>query len=60
MIYQLPDSTQTNLIGDYQQKVDMSTFLDNGKILLKVGNRFLLFENDGEFVDEVEFDDISK
>lgn len=29
-IYALPDSTTTPLLGDYQNKVDMSTFLSSG------------------------------
>ena len=38
----------------------MSTFLDDGDILLKVGYRYMLFHNDGEFVDEIEFSDVSE
>jgi hypothetical protein len=38
----------------------MTTFLDDGNILLKVGYRFMLFENNGEFKDEIDFSDIAK
>jgi hypothetical protein len=56
----LPDSVTTNLIGDYENKVTMSTFLDDGDILLQVGYRFMLFENNGEFKDEIEFSDVAE
>ena len=36
-------------------KVDFSTYLNDNKILLRVHNRFMLFESDGRFIDEVEF-----
>lgn len=39
----MPDSVTTNLIGDYENRVDMSTFLEDGDILLKVGYRYMLF-----------------
>ena len=35
----------------------MSTFLENGRILLKCKNRFHVFSNMGNFIDEVEFND---
>lgn len=38
----------------------MSTFLDDGDILLQVGYRFMLFENNGEFKDEIEFSDVAE
>lgn len=37
--------------------------MDDGKILMKVGHRFCLFDSDGVFMDEIEFsfkDDNSK
>jgi hypothetical protein len=37
--------------------VDMSTFLNDGKILIKIRRRFMVFNINGEFIDEVEFDD---
>jgi hypothetical protein len=60
IIYQLPDSLTTKLIGDYENKVDMSTFLNDGDILLKVDYRFMRFGNDGQFKDEIEFSDVAK
>jgi hypothetical protein len=51
----LPDSTSVSLINDHQQKTDFSTFLDDGKIFLKIEHRFVLFDKDGCFMDPVEF-----
>ena len=34
----------------------MSTFIFDGKILIKVSGRFLIFNSQGVFIDEVEFD----
>lgn len=33
----------------------MSTYVEGGKILVKVFKRFMVFTQKGEFVDEVEF-----
>jgi hypothetical protein len=35
----------------------MSSFLEDGKILMKIRRRFMIFTNDGAFIDEVEFND---
>ena len=35
-ICQKPDSTSKTLINDYMNEVDMSTYLSDGKILIKV------------------------
>lgn len=35
----------------------MSTFLEDGKILIKIRRRFMVFTADGAFIDEVKFDD---
>ena len=35
----------------------MSSFLDDGKILVKIRRRFMVFTGDGAFIDEVEFND---
>ena len=35
----------------------MSTFLENGKILVKIRRRFMIFTGDGAFIDEVDFND---
>ena len=45
------------LINDYLNWVDMSTFLEDGKILVKNRRRFMVFTNNGNFIDEVEFND---
>ena len=34
----------------------MSTFLNDGSILLKMGQRFLHFTQNGKFISEVEFE----
>lgn len=36
----------------------MSTFLEDGKILIKIGQRFILFNENGAFIDEIEFEDL--
>tara|TARA_B110000285_G_C15033723_1_gene568087 strand:+ start:505 stop:1170 length:666 start_codon:yes stop_codon:yes gene_type:complete len=54
-MYQLPDSSNVSLINDQQEKTIFSTFLDDGKIFLNVGHRFVLFDKDGIFMDPVEF-----
>ena len=56
-IFYLPDSTEKTLINDFQNYVDMSTFLENGNILLKIKERYMVFTQRGKFIDEVEFDD---
>ena len=56
-IFQLPDKTQKTLINDFQNFVDMSTFLQNGNILVKIRRRFMLFTADGGFIEEISFDD---
>ena len=38
----------------------MSTFLDNGDILVKCEERFLIYSNKGDFIDEVEFQDTGR
>jgi hypothetical protein len=35
----------------------MSTFLENGKILVKIRRRFMIFTGDGAFIAETEFND---
>ena len=35
----------------------MSSFLNDGKILIRCANRFMIFEENGTFIDEVEFND---
>ena len=50
----------TSLVADFDGLVDMTTFLDTGDIFLKIKNRYLIFDNTGEFIDEVEFTDIKE
>jgi hypothetical protein len=56
-LFQKPDKTEKPLINDYLNWVDMSTFLDNGKIMIKIRRRFMIFTHDGAFIDEVDFND---
>ena len=54
-VYQKPDNMNLTLIHDVEDAVQLVTWLDDGNILLKVGNRFLLFNDCGNFIDEIEF-----
>ena len=54
-IFSLPNKTQKTLINDFQNKVDASSFLGNGNILLKISNRFMIFSSDGNFITEATF-----
>ena len=58
IIYSLPDNKTNILINDIDDKVDMSTFLTKDRILLKLAQRFLLFDKDGAFIDQIEFEDL--
>ena len=57
MIFQRPDTTRSTLINDFLNWVDMSSFLSDGKILVKIRRRFMIFTGDGAFIDEANFDD---
>lgn len=57
---QTPNSLVTTLVADFDQKVEFTTFLATGNILLKTANRYMIFDPTGEFIDEVEFSDIRK
>jgi len=35
----------------------MSTFIFDGKVLVKIRRRFMVFDAKGDFIDEVEFND---
>ena len=59
-IYTLPDQVQKTLINDYGNYVDMSTFLDDGNILIRSRRRFMIFTKEGFFKDEVTFNDDNK
>lgn len=54
-MYQLPESSNVSLINDQQEMTNFSTYLDDGKIFLNVGHRYVLFDKDGIFMDPVEF-----
>jgi len=43
------------MIQDKNNSVELVTFLKDGNILLKIGNRFMLFNDCGNFIDEIEF-----
>ena len=57
-IMQTPSSLTTTLIADLDEVAEFSTFLEDGNILLKSASRYMIFNSDGQFVDEVEFKDI--
>jgi hypothetical protein len=38
-------------------EVDMSTYLSDGKIMIKIGRRFMVFTVNGAFIDETHFND---
>ena len=46
------------LINDIDSKVELSTFLVDGRILIKIAQRFMLFDPEGTFIDEIEFEDL--
>ena len=56
-LFQKPDQVEKPLINDFLNWVDMSTFLESGKIMVKCRRRFMIFTNDGHFIDEVDFND---
>ena len=56
-IVYLPNAYEKTIINDFQNGVDMSTFLANGNILLKIFHRFLIFSADGAFISTVTFED---
>jgi len=43
------------LINDFGNFVDMSTFLEDGNILIRSRRRFMVFTSEGFFKDEVDF-----
>ena len=54
-MFQRPNKVQKSLVNDFQNYVDMSTFLENGGILVNCRRRYMVFAGDGNFVDEVYF-----
>lgn len=59
-MFQQPDSLASTMVADSEGKVEFTTFMDNDKVLLKIANRFMVFDNIGKFIDEVEFKDLKK
>lgn len=57
--YEEPDSVSVSLLADYQNKCEFSTFLQSGEILIKIMDRYLVFNNDGEFIYQCTFGDIN-
>ena len=51
----MPDNKTNVLVPDINNKCDMSTFLEDGKIMVKIASRFLLFHSNGSFIDQIEF-----
>jgi hypothetical protein len=60
MTYAVPHSKTGILLSDRNKKVSLSTFLDNGKILVQIAHRFFIFAKDGTFLDEIEFEEMRK
>tara|TARA_B110000285_G_scaffold235340_1_gene316454 strand:- start:999 stop:1304 length:306 start_codon:yes stop_codon:yes gene_type:complete len=58
-ILYLPNAYEKTIINDFQNGVDMSTFLANGNILLKIFHRFLIFSTDGAFISKVTFEELA-
>ena len=57
-VFNKPDVCQKTLINDRMNKVEMSTFLQDGEILLKIGSRFLHFNSEkGDFIGKMKFND---
>ena len=44
-------------MNDHQNWVDISTFLEDGKIMIKIRRRFMVFSKQGDFIGEVSYND---
>ena len=55
-LYQIPDSTSISLINNHDNKINFTSFMEDGNILMNVGHRFSMFDRDGIFMDEIEFE----
>lgn len=58
-IYELPDSTSTSLINETNKQVNFSTFInidENPAILVNVGDKFVIFDENGVFKSLVFFE----
>lgn len=58
MTYKLPDSKTQILLSDKNKSVKLSTFLDNGSVLVQIAHRFFIFNEFGIFLDEIEFEEM--
>lgn len=56
-ILQRPDTAHEVILNDPFAWLDLSSYLDDGKILMKVRRRFMVFSCDGAFLSEVTFSD---
>jgi len=56
-ISSVPDTNERVIVNDFMNSVDMSTFMPDGKILLRVNQRFMIFNSEGAFIQEVHFKD---
>ena len=54
-VFQMPDSMHITMIQNKFDKVDLVTYLNDGRIFLKIGTRYMLFNDSGDFIDEIEF-----
>lgn len=54
-LVQQPDKVAKTLVNDFQNYCDVSSFLENGNILVKCRRRYMIFTSEGSFIDEVEF-----
>jgi len=46
----LPVSKYTTLMNNFHETIDFSTFLENGKILIKNKDRYFVFTTSGIFI----------
>ena len=60
VVYHKADSAKRTMIQDHYKKVEMSTFLKDNTIMIQVDYRYLIFNADGTFIEEVTFEDINK
>jgi len=54
----MPDSTNTTLVNDTRRKVKLATFLDRERILVQLDYRYLIFDAQGVYIDDVDFDNV--
>lgn len=53
-----PDSYDISLLANYENKCEFASFLWTGDILLKIMSRYMVFDNNGQFVYQVQFRDL--